>query len=141
VKITGAFSLGLFIFLLFAIFIGIGLALFGFLINEFIVLVVGLAFALLFCFPLVLHLHGSCAAKKIIKARESAPAHSASAKVFSKTSQIIWGLVSFELSDGSRKNFRVSIEDFNLISESESGTLTYKEYENQLLFIGFQAQF
>ena len=45
----------------------------------------------------------------------------------------------FELLDGRQREFEVNCEQYNLISENETGTLTYKEYGDTLIFIDFQA--
>ncbi|MCL2013865.1 MAG: DUF2500 domain-containing protein [Oscillospiraceae bacterium] len=46
--------------------------------------------------------------------------------------------ISFEFFDGIRKNFRVDVNEYNKIIENETGTLTYKEIMNRLIFINFQ---
>lgn len=76
---------------------------------------------------------------------ESAPLFTLSAQVISKISYSTGGRnpqtifsISFEFSDGTRKNFNVNIEDFNLIFEKDEGLLTYKEINDQLIFIRFQ---
>jgi len=45
--------------------------------------------------------------------------------------------VSFEF-DGRRENFAVDVSLYNLLKENDTGTLTYKEYENDLMFIDFE---
>jgi hypothetical protein len=46
--------------------------------------------------------------------------------------------ITFELNDGRRMNFSVDAGQFNLIIENDTGTLTYKEQGNLLLFIDFR---
>ena len=130
--------LGLYIFLLF--FVGVGLAIAGLLMNEQIMMILGLIVTFIFSIPLIIHLHTSYITKKIEKAREFTPVYTSPAKVISKTSQILWGFISFELSDGNRRNFTVSIEQFNLISENDIGILSYKEQGDHLFLIDFQRQ-
>ena len=45
--------------------------------------------------------------------------------------------VSFEF-NGHRKNFEVDVNQFNTIAENDSGMLTYKDFDNKLIFISFQ---
>ena len=60
------------------------------------------------------------------------------ATVLSKTSQIVVGLISFEFSNKGRKNFKVDINTFNLISEGEKGLLTYRKNGEHLFFVDFK---
>ena len=47
--------------------------------------------------------------------------------------------ISFEFSDGARKSFPVDVKQYNSVTESETGTLTYKEHKNDLMFIDFKS--
>ncbi len=47
--------------------------------------------------------------------------------------------VGFEFSDGERKNFRVSHDDYALIEKGEKGQLTYKESGEHLFFVKFKS--
>ena len=73
--------------------------------------------------------------------------HTTKVKVFSKTKQSVGLLfmgeiyhISFDFPDGTRKNFSVNVEQFNVTKENETGLLTYKEKENYLFFISFNPQ-
>jgi len=72
------------------------------------------------------------------------PEKSETAKVVSKVLKVSGSyvettyFVSFELSDGTRKNFPVNVNQYNSVKENEMGTLIYKEPKNDLLFIDFK---
>ena len=76
------------------------------------------------------------------------PEKSEVVKVISKTAKtdgnyVVVGtsyFVSFEFPDGDRKNFSVNVNQYNSVAESETGTLTYKGHDNDLMFIHFQRQ-
>ena len=53
---------------------------------------------------------------------------------------IMLHFISFEFPVGTRKNFQVNVNQYNSVTENETGTLTYKEHENDLMFIDFQSQ-
>ena len=48
--------------------------------------------------------------------------------------------ISFEFTDGTRKNFQVDVNCYNTLLENDTGILTYKENGASLLFVGFQRQ-
>ena len=48
--------------------------------------------------------------------------------------------LSFEFPDGTRKNFKVDVTQFNTIIENETGILTYRECGDWLRFVDFQRQ-
>ena len=46
--------------------------------------------------------------------------------------------VGFEISNGTRKNFKLNIRQYNSVMEGETGKLTYKEYKDALSFVDFK---
>ena len=78
---------------------------------------------------------------------EATPQKLESAKVISKATKIGGSgayistkyFVTFEISNGNRKIFQSNLEQFNGVTENETGTLTYKEHENDLMFIDFKS--
>jgi len=74
-----------------------------------------------------------------------------SVKVISKTNEVsrAYGsneevktthYISFQFPDGSRKNFEVDVSTYNIILENDFGILKYKEMDNTLYFVDFQAE-
>lgn len=66
------------------------------------------------------------------------------AKVIAKTSEIDAIItaslfyVSFGFSDGTRENIQVNVNQYNIVVEGETGTLTYEKHEHYLKFIDFK---
>ena len=64
------------------------------------------------------------------------------AKVFSKAMNngryMSSYYIAFLLPGGKRKNFIVSVEQYNTVAENEEGILTYKKYKRQIWFVSFR---
>ena len=48
--------------------------------------------------------------------------------------------IAFEFPDGARKSFEVKLDQYNTITENETGTLTYRESGKYLFFVSFDRQ-
>ncbi|MCL2014378.1 MAG: DUF2500 domain-containing protein [Oscillospiraceae bacterium] len=77
------------------------------------------------------------------------PEIQASVKVIAKTTEVSKGAseyidtfyyISFLFPDGSRHNFNVDINTYNIAVENEMGILTYKKSGNKLMFFKFQPE-
>jgi len=76
---------------------------------------------------------------------KNAPDTKVEAKVCQKTTKIS-GMyahstsyyMSFEFSDGKRKNFRVGLNVYNTTKEGDTGVLTYKDFAGSSNFINFK---
>jgi len=128
----------LLIFLSLAVLLGLAVAFFGIFIAEFSVLIIGLIFTFLFFIPLASLLRHKYAATKKSKAVLLSPVLTSPAKVHSKTSQLVIGIVAFQFPNGERKNFRLPMDSFNSLIAGETGMLTYKEYNGELFFLHFR---
>lgn len=47
---------------------------------------------------------------------------------------------AFTLPDGTRKNLRVPLDQYNILAEGENGTLAYREYERYSEFVRFTVE-
>jgi len=48
--------------------------------------------------------------------------------------------IAFEFQDGTRKSFEVKLDQYNTITDSDTGMLTYRENGKYLFFISFDRQ-
>lgn len=69
------------------------------------------------------------------------------AKITSKTTNLLplnasrtHLFLTFEFANGTRKNFEVEREIYNLSKEGDEGILLYKENSNRRIFISFERQ-
>jgi len=76
------------------------------------------------------------------KREKKMPQYTTHAKVVSKTAQVegisTAYFISFEFSDGRRKNFSMGINSYNNLVEGDFGILTYKEDNKGHIYEGFQ---
>jgi len=91
-------------------------------------------------------------AKMMKNELKNAPIQSTSAKVFSKLSeQEVSGMggttsttnayfVVFELPDGKRMKFKTELAQYGVIAEGDTGTLEYKDANNELHLVDFTRQ-
>jgi hypothetical protein len=112
----------------------------------------GIAFATLFVSScVIIPINGRAKERNYRDFIESLPEIKVSVRVISKTTEVKkeYGknasvntiyYISFQLSDGSRKNLTVDVSTYNTIMENEEGILTYKENNDKLHFVTFQNQ-
>jgi hypothetical protein len=100
--------------------------------------------------------HTKLEIKHLIKHYSSLPEFTVQARVFDKTTDISGGgtsttgdgtyytdgvrtsyFVSFEFNN-NRKFFEVDIEEYNTLKKNDRGVLTYREDENEIVFVEFE---
>ena len=147
---------GWFAYIIGMVAIGIGI---GFLIPIFELAALSLMILLFvwaFLFPFIAIKKAIKKARKPFEELINSPEQTTNAKVFGKTTKTSGGdwvsngdegvyttpvitshFISFEF-DSRRENFEVGVSLYNVLKEGETGTLTYKEHNNDLMFIDFK---
>ena len=85
-----------------------------------------------------------CYIPYLIIVRKKASPVKTPAKVISKAMQNLRAragyYVAFALPNGTRKNLKVTVEEYNTMVEGEVGILTYKKYKHHIWFESFRPQ-